>query len=326
MKQQLVLSVAIFLGVLPSCKENNANQYPEGKIKREVIAFTPKVTGRILKIYVQEGDTVKVGDTLALIDVPEVRAKIAQAQGVVKAAQAQETMAQNGATADQLLQLKAKYAGLQQQYAYAQKSFKRAEAMYKDSLLSPQDYDEVLAKLQGAKAQFDAVTAELKEVEGGVRFEKKEAAMGQAYQASGVLQEAQIAYSERYIIATSNMEIETITLHEGELATAGYALFNGYIPASVYCKVIIPESKIAPYQKGSNVQMEVLYNKTIFEGKIVSIKQLSKYADITMGYPDYKTDEAVYELKIIPNDKTKVESILTNAAVILKNVQHGTKK
>jgi HlyD family secretion protein len=36
----------------------------EGKIKRETISFTPKITGRILKIYVEEGQAVKPGDTL----------------------------------------------------------------------------------------------------------------------------------------------------------------------------------------------------------------------------------------------------------------------
>jgi HlyD family secretion protein len=46
-------------------------------------------------------------------------------------------------------------------------------------------------------------------------------AIGQENQAKGVLQEANVAYSERYIIATNDMEIETISLNVGELATAG---------------------------------------------------------------------------------------------------------
>lgn len=56
-------------------------------------------------------------------------------------------------------------------------------------------------------------------------------AAGQASQAQGALQEANVAYSERYVIATNDMEIETISLNPGELATAGFALFNGYIPS-----------------------------------------------------------------------------------------------
>ena len=74
-------------------------------------------------------------------------------------------------------------------------------------------------------------------------------AAGQASQAQGALQEANVAYSERYVIATNDMEVETISLNPGELATAGFALFNGYIPSSTYFRFTIPESKIAKYKK-----------------------------------------------------------------------------
>ncbi len=319
MKNYIVKSLfLVTLLSLGACKNETPQQLTEGKTKKEIVSFAPKVTGRILKIYVEEGQTVKAGDTLAMLDVPEVSAKIAQAKGATAAAAAQAQMAKNGATADQLRQLRAKQKGLAEQYEYAQKSFKRAQNMYKDSLLSPQNYDEAFAKLQGAKAQYDAVNAELHDVEIGTRLEKIEMAIGQENQARGVLQEANVAYSERYIIATNDMEIETISLNVGELATAGYALFNGYIPNSTYFRFTIPESKISKYQKGMTVNMKSTYGNQEFSGKIVSIKQLTKYADITTAFPDYQPDDAVYEIKVIPTDRAKVNNILVNSSVTLK--------
>lgn len=319
MKNYIVKSLfLVTLLSLGACKNETPQQLTEGKTKKEVVSFAPKVTGRILKIYVEEGQTVKAGDTLAMLDVPEVSAKIAQAKGATAAATAQAQMAKNGATADQLRQLRAKQKGLAEQYQYAQKSFRRAQNMYKDSLLSPQNYDEAFAKLQGAKAQYDAVNAELHDVEIGTRLEKIEMAIGQENQARGVLQEANVAYSERYIIATNDMEIETISLNVGELATAGYALFNGYIPNSTYFRFTIPESKISKYQKGMTVNMKSTYGNQEFSGKIVSIKQLTKYADITTAFPDYQPEDAVYEIKVIPTDRAKVNNILVNSSVTLK--------
>ncbi len=303
---------------LVACKNENPDQLTEGKTMKEIVSFAPKVTGRILKIYVEEGQTVKAGDTLAMLDVPEVSAKIAQAKGATAAATAQAQMAKNGATADQLRQLKAKQKGLAEQFEYAQKSFKRAQNMYKDSLLSTQNYDDAYAKLQGAKAQYDAVNAELHDVEIGTRIEKIEMALGQENQARGALQEANVAYSERYIIATNDMEIETISLNVGELATAGYALFNGYIPNTTYFRFTIPESKISKYQKGMTVNMKSTYGNQEFSGKIISIKQLTKYADITTAFPDYQPEDAVYEIKVIPTDRAKVNNILVNSSVTLK--------
>ncbi|RMZ60223.1 biotin/lipoyl-binding protein [Chryseobacterium nematophagum] len=317
--QKNIFLLFVVLYVFTACeKKKERLNDSEGKAKKEVISFAPKVTGRILKIYVSEGQFIKKGDTLALLDVPEVSAKIAQAQGAVSAATAQEQMAKNGATTDQLKQLQAKYKGLREQYEFAQKSFKRASNMYRDSLMSPQAYDEVYAKLQGAKAQYDAVIAEQDDVKRGTRFEKVEMATGQASQAKGALQEANVAYSERYIIATNDMEVETISLNVGELATAGYALFNGYIPESTYFRFTIPESEILKYKKGQTVTIQVVYNKENIQGVISYIKQLTRYADITTAYPDYQLQDAIYEIKVKPNDIHKSKDILVNANVILK--------
>lgn len=303
---------------LSGCANKEKMEEFQGKAKKELVSFAPKVTGRIQKIYVQEGQTVKKGDTLALLDVPEVSAKIMQAQGAVNAASAQEQMARNGATADQMKQLQAKYKGLKEQYEFARKSYNRATNMFNDSLMAPQAYDEVYAKYQGAKAQYDAVVAELDDVKKGTRIEKVEMAAGQASQAKGALQEARVAFAERYVIATNDMEIETISLNPGELATAGFALFNGYIPSSVYFRFTVPESKIAKYKNGQAVKLQVVYNKEELDGRILYIKQLTRYADITTAYPDYQLQDAVYEIKVRPTDREKAANILVNANVILK--------
>ncbi|MFK7079093.1 biotin/lipoyl-binding protein [Flavobacterium oreochromis] len=319
MKRNIIKTLAIVnLFTLVACKNEVKNEEVEGKTKKETISFAPKVTGRILKIYVEEGEIIHAGDTLALLDVPEVSAKIAQAKGATAAAIAQAEMAKNGATHDQLLQLKAKQKGLSEQFDYAKKSYNRARNMHNDSLMAQQQYDEIFAKYQGAKAQLDAVNAELHDVEIGTRIEKISMAEGQASQAKGALQEANVVYSERYIIATNDIEIETITLNVGELATAGYPLFNGYIPNSTFFRFTVPESKIAQYQKGAKVNMISNYSNQEFTGNIVAIKQLAKYADITTAYPDYEPGEAVYEIKVIPTDRAKLNNLLVNSRVTLK--------
>ena len=310
-----ITSSIVLISGLVSCSEKPAQLRVEGKVKREVIAFAPKVTGRILLINVEEGDLVKKGDTLAVLDVPEATAKLSQVKGAVKATQAQKTLTQNGATANQLKQLKAKKSGLEEQFSFAEKSYNRAKAMAADSMISPQSYDEIMAKYQGAKAQLDAVKAELNEAETGVRYETKLAAQGQADQALGALQEVQVVLSERYIIATNDMLIETISLHEGELATAGFPLFNGYIPDSVYFRFTVPEHAISQYQKGNPLQVELPYLKQKAEGKITAIKQLTRYANITAAYPEYQIEEAIYEVKVVPEKPS--ENWLTNATVVL---------
>ena len=87
--------------------------------------MSSKVPGRILELRVSEGDYVKAGDTLAILDAPEVRAKMEQARSAESAAAALELKAQNGARKEQI---QGAYSVLQQAkagYEIAEKSYQR---------------------------------------------------------------------------------------------------------------------------------------------------------------------------------------------------------
>ena len=74
----------------------------QGQVEVSEYRVSSKVPGRILELRVKEGDYVKVGDTLAIIDAPEVRAKMEQARGAEDAASALELKAKNGAREEQI--------------------------------------------------------------------------------------------------------------------------------------------------------------------------------------------------------------------------------
>ena len=74
----------------------------QGQVEVSEYRVSSKVPGRILELRVKEGDFVKAGDTLAILDCPEVKAKMQQAQGAEGAAAALDKMAQNGARKEQV--------------------------------------------------------------------------------------------------------------------------------------------------------------------------------------------------------------------------------
>lgn len=300
-----------------SC-QSTVNKPIEGKVKRNTISVTGKIPGRIYEIRVNEGEFVKAGDTLAVLSLPEVDAKMAQAEGAVKSADAQYKMTLKGATDLQLQQLSAKRDALQEQYKFAQTSVKRLSNMLQDSLISRQQYDEAYTKMQGAKAQYMATLAEFEEAKSGARIEQQIMALGQKDRAEGALQEAGVADEERYIIAPQDMSIENITLTVGELALPGYTLFTGYLNSSTYFRFTIPESQIQSFKSGQAVTIEIPYAKSSFEGSIISISQLTHYADITTAYPDYEMGEAIYEIKVKPTDENAAKELLANATITLK--------
>src|SRR5690606_28714615 len=126
-----LLPVLIFV----ACSEGVKEKPIEGKVEREQVSVVTKVPGKIAKIFVEEGDLVHAGDTLAILSIPEVDAKEEQAKGALQSADAQYNMAVKGATKGQLVQLQAKVDGLKEQYEFARKSIGRLEALLLDSLI-----------------------------------------------------------------------------------------------------------------------------------------------------------------------------------------------
>ena len=314
MKQYLSILSLLFLTL--SCNKKIDNQI-KGKIEREQIAVTSKIPGRIIKFYVSEGDMVKKGDTLAFLNSPEVNAKRDQALGALTSAEAQYDMAVKGATKNQLKQLEAKRSALREQFAFAEKSLKRLENLVKDSLVPQQTYDETFAKYQGAKSQLIAVNAEIEGVKHGVRIEQQTMALGQKERAQGALKEVEVAEKELYVIAPQDMSIETSTLQVGELALPGYTLFSGYLSNSTYFRFSIPESQLNDFSIGEEKEVKIFYNDETIKGKVNSVKQLGAYANIATAYPDYEIQEALFEVKILPEDIKQAQSLYTKATVLV---------
>jgi HlyD family secretion protein len=315
-----ILSTLTFLNCKSEDKKesNKEETIFKGKIERDQISVVTKVPGKIQQILANEGDEVKAGETLFVLQLPEVDAKKSQAEGAVNSAEAQYKMAKKGATDNQLKQLRAKVSGLKEQMDFAEKSNKRLKNMLKDSLVPQQSYDEVYAKYQGAKNQYLAAVAELADAENGARIEQQEMALGQKERALGALQEVGVAEAERYIKAPQNMTVETINLKVGELALAGYSIANGILQESTYFRFTIPEKQIGKLQKNQIVSMTVPYKDNLkINGKIVSVKALNSYANISTAYPNVDQQQSLYEIKVVPTDLKQASQLLTKANIIL---------
>lgn len=312
--------LGVLLLFLSACTENkttNADFY--GRIEREEISVVTKVPGKIEEFLVTEGEKVHKGDTIAILDIPEVDAKRAQAQGAIDAADAQYQMSRKGATDGQLKQLEAKVSGLKEQFDFAQKSLDRLSNLLKDSLVSQQQYDEVYAKYQGAKNQYLAAQVEVEEVKNGARIEQQMMALGQRGRALGAMDEVAAAEKEKYLVAPQDMTIETVNLKVGELALPGYPIVSGYLPSTTYFRFTVSEDRMDSFSKDKEVQIRIPYknNKTI-RGKIVLIKALSSYANIATAYPDFDQQKTLFEIKVLPLEREEMGELITQATVVVE--------
>ena len=311
-----IISLSIFALVACNTKQQTPST-PEGKVKLESISVTSKIAGRIAKIAVQEGQLVHKGDTLAVIDVPELDAKLEQANGAIVSAEGQLDMARRGATGDQLAQLQSQLDAALAQLDFAQQSYTRMENMFKDSLVPAQKFDEVKSKYVVAQAQVAVIKAKQKE-EATARREVIKRARGQVERALGARNEVLQAAKETVITAPADMLLESVTLKEGELATPGYALFTGYKQGEAYFRFTIGEKAINNYPVGKEVKVTVPGTGKTIAAKIAMVKQLPRYADNTSTAPNREIGEAFYELKMKPLQPDEAAGLYNNSTVLLQ--------
>ena len=94
--------VVAVVGLIGYLTLGSKEEVIQGQVEVNEYRVSSKVPGRILEIRVKEGDYVKAGDTLVIIDAPDVMAKQTQAESAQSAASAMDEMAKAGARQEQI--------------------------------------------------------------------------------------------------------------------------------------------------------------------------------------------------------------------------------
>ena len=193
----------------------------QGEAEASEYRVSGKVPGRIEELFVKEGQAVHKGDTVAMIDSPEVRAKLAQANAARSAAAAQSSKARNGARSEQI---QGAYQLWQQaivQEDVMKKSLDRVSKLYEQKVVAAQKYDETKAQYDAAVAQTKAAKSQYDMAVNGARYEDKAAAQALVAQANGAVQEVESYLGELYLIAPADGIISAIYPKVGELVGQG---------------------------------------------------------------------------------------------------------
>ena len=193
-----VIIIVALIGFFALDREPNVIQ---GQVEVSEYRVSSKVPGRIVELRVKEGDYVKAGDTVAILDAPEVRAKMEQARSAENAAAALELKAQNGARKEQI---QGAFSVLQQAKAgfeIAEKSYNRIQRLFDEGVVSAQKRDEVYANYKAMEAQMKAAQSQYDMAVNGARMEDKLAAAAQVGRARGAVQEVNSYIHETVQIA-----------------------------------------------------------------------------------------------------------------------------
>ena len=309
-----VVIIVALIGFLALGREPDVKQ---GQVEVTEYRVSSKVPGRILELRVKEGDYVKVGDTLAILDAPEVRAKMEQARSAENAAAAIELKAKNGAREEQI---RGAFSVLQQAkagYEIAEKSYQRIQRLFDEGVISAQKRDEVYAQYKAMEATMKAAQSQYDMAVNGARMEDKMAAAAQVGRAKGAVQEVNSYINETVQIAQMEGEVSDVYPKVGELVGTGSPIMSIAVMDDMWGTFNIREDQLEGLQVGSEFTAFVpAFNKEV-KMKVYYLKDQGSFAVWKATKANGQYDLKTFEVKARPVEK--LEGLRPGMSLIIKN-------
>ena len=293
-----IVLVIAFVGYLVSKPRPHVIQ---GEAEATEYRVSCMVPGHVTELYVREGQTVHRGDTVAFIDSPQVRAKLAQAQAARSAAQAQSAKARNGARQEQIAGAYELWQQALVQEDVMKKSFDRVQTLYDQKVISAQKYDETKAKYDAAVAQAKAAKSQYDMALSGARSEDKAAAAALVHQADGAIREVDSYLQELYLVSPADGVVSNVYPRQGELVGQGSPVATVTDLSDLWFTFNIREDELHGMQTGDELTVKV----PALDG--ATLKAKVNYMAVRESYATWKAtketdqyDAKTFEVRAVP--------------------------
>ena len=273
----------------------------QGEVEATEVRVSGKVPGRIELFLVEEGQQVQKGDTLVLLNSPEIEAKLQQAAAVEKLASAQQQKAMGGARKQQIEAAYEQWKRAEAGAEIARKTFDRIQNLFDKNVVPAQKRDEAEANLKASEALSRAAKSQYDLAVAGAQKEDKDAAEALLSQAQGAVSEVEAYMKETCLLSPITGEISDIFPKQGELVGTGAPIMNVVDLTDVWVVFNVREDMLSNIKQGQTIEAIVpaLGNKTI-ELKITRIKALGSYATWKATKVSGDFDLKSFEIKAKP--------------------------
>jgi HlyD family secretion protein len=273
----------------------------QGQAEATEVRVSGKIPGRIDKFLVSEGITVDKGDTLVLINSPELNAKLMQANSAEDAASAQNQKAIKGARAEQIAGAYELWQKAEVGVKLAEKTNNRVQNMYSEGVVSAQKRDEADANYQAAIAAAKAARSQYDMALNGAEKEDKLAALAMVNRAKGAVSEVESYLSETMLVSPISGEVSDVFPKEGELVGSGAPIMNIVDLSDMWVVFNIREDLLVNIKVGKEMDAVVpaLGNKSV-KLKVNYIKAMASYATFKATKTNGGFDVKSFEVRAVP--------------------------
>ncbi len=242
--------------------EASGKVFPKTEVK-----ISSDVSGEIVELYVQEGDSVKSGQVLARVDPEAYNSQVERAQAGVNSSKASVANAQS-----QIEAAKAQKAQIEAQLANARDIHKRNEKLFKEGVLSEQDYEASQTNVRSLESNLRSAEANIRSAEQSTR-----ASEFQVRSAEATLKEISTSLKRTTIYASMSGIVSKLNVEKGERVVgtsmmAGTEILRIADLSEMEVQVEVTENDLPRIALGQNADIEIdAYLDRKFKGKVVEV-------------------------------------------------------
>ena len=297
----MAVVVVSLIGILTMSRSRVVLQ---GQIEATEIRISGKLPGRVDTFLVAEGQTVRRGDTLVGISSPEAYAKLQQASAMENVAKYQNEKIDEGTRLQIIRTAEELWNKSKTDLQLARTTFQRIQALYKDSVVSAQRYDEAEALYKVALSAERATYQQYLLARDGAQKQDRESARSMVIVAQGTVNEVQSVLQDAWLTAPANGEIATIYAQCGELVGTGTPLMNLVILEDCHVVLNVREDYLPHFRMGEIFQGKVpALGNELRSFKVNYISPLGSFATWKSTDTDNGYDMRTFEIHALPMEK-----------------------
>ena len=272
----------------------------QGSAEVNEVRVSGKVPGRILQLNAKEGQQVTLGDTLVLIDSPEVRAKLAQANAAKAAAMAQLQKANKGARSETIEGAYEMWQKAKIGVEIAKKSYDRIERLFQKGVVTEQKRDEVEAQYKAAVATAAGAKSQYNMALNGAEEEDKLSSSALVEQAKGAIAEVEAYMAETILLSPISGEVSEIFPASGELVATGSPIMNIVDMNDIWFSFNVREDLLEDMKMGSEIEVTIPALNINATLEITFIKPLASFATWKTTKASGQFDARTFEVRATP--------------------------
>nr|WP_276591806.1 HlyD family secretion protein [Sphingomicrobium nitratireducens] len=278
----------------------------QGEVEVREVNVAAKIAGTAGAPQVEEGDAVKKGQLLLVIEAPLVGAAQQQSAALLETAEALQAMAREGLRPEDIASLRAVAEAADAQAELARVSARRAETLYAQGVIAAQRRDEARAFATSTSANARAANLQYRKALQGAREETRRAADAQVALAGGGEQATDALARDREIASPIDGQVARRLVEDGEVVAPAIPLFQIVDLDHPWVRLSVRESRLPALEAGSVLRGDI--PALGLEGvpfRIKSVSALGEFATSRATRQSSGFDERSFEVHLEPGKPIK---------------------